>query len=144
VNIVVDSSAIAALLVGGGAEGAWAEQVIAGHSLAAPHLLHVEVANVLRRAELAGDLPGAITALAHADLLDISMTLYPYEPLAERIWTLRQTVTTYDAWYVALAEALEAPLVTLDHRLSRAPGPQCAFITPSLGDDAIPVSWAWP
>ena len=72
-NIVVDSSAIAGLVIGGGAECAWAaEHVIAGHSLAAPHLLHAKVANVHRRAEPAGDLAGAITAIAHAGLLDIS------------------------------------------------------------------------
>ena len=128
--IVVDSSAIAALLIGGGDDGEWAERAIAGHTLAAPHLLPVEVSNVLRRAELTGALPPAIAALAHADLLDLPITLYPFDPLAERIRALRQTVTAYDAWYVALTEALDASLVTVDHRLAQSPGPTCAFMTP--------------
>lgn len=55
---------------------------------------------------------------------------YPYEPFAERVWELRPTVTPYDAWYVALAESLNARLATLDLRLSRAPGPRCGFVLP--------------
>ena len=54
----------------------------------------------------------------------------PYEPLAERAWSLRETVSTYDAWYVALAETLNSDMVTLDGRLAGAPGPMCTFITP--------------
>lgn len=129
-NVVVDSSAIAALLVGRGDDGVWAERTIAGNTLAAPHLLPAEVTDVLRRAEMTGALPQAVAALAHADLLDLPITLYPFDPLADRIWILRETVTAYDAWYVALAEALDAPLITVDHRLARAPGPTCAFVTP--------------
>ena len=64
---------------------------------------------------------------AHADLLDLPITLYPFDPLADRIWTLRQTVNAYDAWYVAL----DAPLTTVDHRLARAPGPTCVLMTPA-------------
>jgi predicted nucleic acid-binding protein len=127
-TVVVDSSTIAAPLVASGEIGPWAEQGVAGHDLAAPHLLLVEVANVLRRAEAAGDLPPAVTALAHSGLLDLPVTLYPHQPLAERVWSLRQSVTTYDAWYVALAEALDTPLITIDRRLSRAPGPTCRFV----------------
>ncbi len=58
------------------------------------------------------------------------MALLPFAPFEERIWELRHNLTAYDAWYVAVAEALDCPLVTLDIRLSRAPGPTCAFITP--------------
>jgi predicted nucleic acid-binding protein len=74
--------------------------------------------------------------LAHADLLDLGVELFPYEPFAQRIWDLRATVTPYDGWYVALAEHLDAPLATLDRRLGRAPGPTCAFLTPLLPADA--------
>lgn len=129
-TLVVDASAVVAALVHGGGEGTWAESRLASEPLAAPHLMPVEAANILRRAEAAGELTRDVASLAHADLLRLRVELLPYEPLARRIWALRETVTAYDAWYVALAEALDAPLVTLDTRLARAPGPRCAFETP--------------
>lgn len=92
----------------------------------------VEVAGVLRRSERAGDLLRHTAQLAHRDLLDMPVDLFPYEPFAERIWQLRATVTTYDAWYVALAESLDATLSSLDRRLAAAPGPTCRFVTPPL------------
>ena len=58
------------------------------------------------------------------------MELFPFAPFAERVWALRENLTSYDAWYVALAEALDCPLVTLDRRLSRANGPICEIIAP--------------
>jgi hypothetical protein len=67
----------------------------------------------------------------HADLVELPVDLWPYEPLATRIWQLRPDLTTYDAAYVALAEALDLPLVTLDQRVQRAPGITCAVETPS-------------
>lgn len=59
--------------------------------------------------------------------------LYPYSTCAERVWELRADVTTYTAWYVAVAELLDAPLATLDLPLSRAPGPRCDFVLPLAG-----------
>lgn len=59
------------------------------------------------------------------------VTLYPYAPCAVRAWELRANVTTHDAWYVALAELLDAPLATLDRSLSRASGPRCTFVLPT-------------
>lgn len=123
-TLVVDA------LVDGGPSGRWAESALCEGALAAPQLMPAEVANVLRRAWLAGRLPADSVAMAHADLLDLRVELFPYEVVAERVWELRQSVTAYDAWYVALAEALEAPLATLDQRLVRAPGPRCTFATP--------------
>lgn len=90
----------------------------------------VEVASVLRRASLDGDLPSEIASLAHADLLALRIQLLPYEPFAERVWTLRSNLTPYDAWYVAVAESLDAPLATLDDRLTRSPGVRCDVVTP--------------
>lgn len=90
----------------------------------------VEVASVLRRAELARDLSPDIASLAYADLLDLPADLFPYEPFADRVWELRHTVTAYDAWYIALAESLDTTLFTLDRRLEAAPGPTCHFDTP--------------
>ena len=67
---------------------------------------------------------------AHGDLLRLDVELFPFSPFAERIWALRGNLTSYDAWYVALAEALACPLVTLDRKLGRATGPTCEVIIP--------------
>lgn len=128
--MVVDASTVAAALTDAGPAGVWARAVLAAQPLAAPHLLPAEVANVLRRAALSGELSAEIASLAHADLLQLPAVLFPYEPLAERVWELRSSVTVYDAWYVALAESLGASLATLDVRLARAHGPRCVFVTP--------------
>ena len=90
----------------------------------------VEAANVLRRAALAGEVSEDTASMAYADLLALRVELFPYEPFASRVWDLRMNVTAYDAWYVAVAESLQTQLVTLDKRLSRAPGCRCAFRTP--------------
>ena len=68
------------------------------------------------------------------------MELFPFAPFAERVWALRENLTSYDAWYVALAEALDCPLVTLDRKLSRASGPICEIIAPpSVYDTTISI-----
>jgi predicted nucleic acid-binding protein len=130
VTLVVDASAVVAALVDGGPDGRWAEGLLSSEPLAAPHLMPAEAANVLRRAALARDITDDVATLAHADLVALPLELYPYEPLAGRAWQLRGAVTAYDALYVALAETLGVPLVTLDARLTRASGPRCSFRTP--------------
>jgi predicted nucleic acid-binding protein len=90
----------------------------------------VEAANILRRAALAGHISDEAASFAHGDLLLLRVELVPYEPLARRVWELRPNVTAYDGWYVALAEALHAPLATLDRRLAESTGPRCTFRTP--------------
>ncbi|PSK92407.1 putative nucleic acid-binding protein [Haloactinopolyspora alba] len=132
-TLVVDAALVVSALVDGGAEGQWAEEQLAAGQLAAPHLMLVEAADILRRATLAGTLPTQITSLAHADLLDLRVELFPYAPLGDRVWELRQNMTSYDAWYVALAEHLDAPLATLDAKLAHSTGPRCAFVTPRRG-----------
>ncbi len=89
----------------------------------------VEAANVLRRAAARGDISADAASLAHADLLVLHIELFPYEPFASRVWELRDNLTAYDAWYVALAEALGVKVATLDGALCRAPGPRCGFLT---------------
>lgn len=131
-TVVVDASVIVAALVDDGSDGEWAASELANEDLVAPHLMPVEVANVLRRAVLAGDLSADVGALAHGDLVRLRVDLFPYEPHADRVWTLRDNLTAYDGWYVALAEALEVPLVTLDRRVARAPGPRCEFRLPPI------------
>lgn len=128
--LVVDASVVVAALVDGGPDGDWAGTVLADHELAAPHLMPIEAANILRRAALAGDITADAATLAHGDLLDLRVELWPYAHLAERCWQLRDNVTVYDGTYVALAELLDAPLATLDQRLATAPGPRCRFTTP--------------
>jgi len=129
-TLVVDASVVVAALVDQGGVGAWAEGVLASDYLAAPHLMPVEVANILRRAAGTGELSSDTASLAHADLLDLRIELVPYGGVASRAWALRDNLTLYDAWYVALAELLGANLATLDVRLSRAPGPNCEFLLP--------------
>jgi predicted nucleic acid-binding protein len=90
----------------------------------------LEVASALRFAAMRGEISSNIATSAYADLLSFQIELFPFGGLASRIWELRANVTTADAWYVALAEQLEAPLATLDGRLTRASGPRCAFVSP--------------
>ena len=117
-------------LVDSGPHGEWAESIIAVGALHAPELVRVETANILRRMERAKEITTAEANAAYEDLIQLNMEMFSFDPFAERIWELRNNVTTYDAWYVAIAEALRLPLATLDKRLARATGPTCDFLTP--------------
>ena len=130
-TLVVDASCVVAALADDGPDGRWAEAQLADNALAAPHLMLVEAADILRRAVLAGDLSADVGSLAHADLLLLRVGLFSYEPFADRVWELREAVTAYDGWYVAVAESLSAPLATIDTKLSRVHGPRCVFRTPA-------------
>jgi predicted nucleic acid-binding protein len=130
VTLVIDASLVVSALVDSGATGSWAESLLAGEPLSAPHLMPVEVANILRRAAVAGEISADVAAMAHTDLLDLRVELFPYGPFAPRVWELRDNLTSYDAWYVALAEFLSTRVATLDLRLARAPGSRCGFETP--------------
>lgn len=129
-TVVVDASVVVAALVDGGPDGTWADQLVGSDHLAAPHLMPVEVANILRRAVRSGQVSADVASLAHADLAALRVELFAYEPFAARVWELRENVTAYDGWYVALAESLNAPLATLDRKLTRAAGPRFGFHTP--------------
>lgn len=130
-TVVVDASVIVAALVDDGPDGRWAEQLLTD-DLAAPNLLSVEVANVLRRAAGAGQISDDVASLAHADLMSLRVTPVGYDLVADRVWQLRHNLTAYDAWYVAAAELLDVPLATMDHRLIGAAGPTCEFRSPAL------------
>ena len=129
-SLVVDSSALVALLIDDGPTGQWVTEQVRGRVLAVPELAPFEAANVIRRRLVSGALDAVGAALAHEDLLDLTLSLWPYEALAARAWELRHGTTVYDASYVALAELLDAPLLTLDARLSRAEGHRCDVLTP--------------
>jgi predicted nucleic acid-binding protein len=219
-TVVVDASVVVAALASADATGRWAESVLAGEPLAAPHLMPAEAASILHRAELGGEISADTASLAHADLGRLRVEYFPYDPFAERIWELRSHpaetldcsyeqqvemlqqesdrldnqartalaqgredlaiaalqqkaglrgrlndlqgqhasvqrvrtdaadcdtaakheeagrrtghpgLTSYEAWYVALAEFLGAKLATLDPRLALVPGPRCGFCLP--------------
>jgi predicted nucleic acid-binding protein len=95
--------------------------------MVAPEVLDLEVVSIIRKARLAGLLDRRRAALALADLAELSLERVPHRPLLERIWELHRNITPYDAAYVALAEAMDATLVTADRRLSQAPGPRCTI-----------------
>lgn len=127
-QVVLDASAAVALLADAGPAGQWIEATVRDAHLLAPDLMPFEASNILRRHALARILDASAATLAHADLVALPITFYPYVALAERAWELRANLTAYDASYVALAELTSAPLVTLDARLSRASGTQCQIL----------------
>ena len=91
-------------------------------SLHSPHLLGVEVAQVLRRYVASRSTSDDVALAALEDLAALDISRYAHEPLLGRAWELRENVTAYDAVYIALAEVLDAPLLTFDGRLASAPG----------------------
>lgn len=90
-----------------------------------PHLADLEVAQALRRLVQKGELPAAVAASALQDYRALGLDRHEHAPLLDRIWDLRDNLTAYDAAYVALAESLEAELLTCDGALARAPGVYC-------------------
>jgi predicted nucleic acid-binding protein len=129
-STIIDASVLVAALVDSGPNGQWAEGIIAAGSLHAPELVRVETANVLRRLERTKRISTAEANAAYKDVMQLNLELFPFEPFAERVWELRHHITSYDAWYVAVAEALNSPLATLDERLYEAKGPACDFLVP--------------
>jgi len=129
-SVVVDSSVLVAALVDAGPHGAWAEEIVANGPLHAPELVRVEATNILRRLEGAKQITTAEANAAHEDLTQLDIELFSFDPFADRIWELRHNVTSYDAWYIAVAETLGLPLATLDERLAKAKGVKCQFVTP--------------
>jgi predicted nucleic acid-binding protein len=121
--IVLDASAALELLLQTALGVRVAERALASEeSVHAPHLLDVEVAQVMRRYVLTGEVTADRAAQALGDFTDLPLTRYAHIDLLARAWFLRNSLTAYDAVYVALAEALEAPLLTTDRKLARAHG----------------------
>ncbi len=131
---VIDASILVAALILPDELGRHCRLVVAGdEELHAPAILRPEVASALRRLVLSASLPAPKGRAALVQSGELAITEYPFEPFQLRVWGLRDSVSVYDAWYVALAEALDTTLVTLDARLARAPGPLCQIhvISPS-------------
>jgi predicted nucleic acid-binding protein len=121
--IVLDASALLELLLATPRGEAVARRISrTDESLHAPHLLDLEVAQVLRRYEAKGLVTRRRAEEALSDFADLDIARYPHEDFLGRIWALRKSVTAYDAAYLALAEALGAPLLTTDEKLARSPG----------------------
>lgn len=99
---------------------------------AAPHAIDVEVLNVIRRHEREGGLDATAANLAVSDLQAWPGERFGHSSLIPRAWELRRNVRGWDAFYVALAEALDATLLTLDGRLARATGPRCQILVPPV------------
>ena len=129
-SVIVDSSVVVAALVDTSSHGEWAEQILEDHDLYAPEHLRVEAANMLRRLERGKEVSEQEANAAFEDLIELQVELHAFEVFSERVWELRNNVSIYDGWYVALAEALDLPLATLDERLAKADGPKCRFLTP--------------
>lgn len=126
-RLVVDASAIVALLIEPGEIGERIGRRLAGSQPHAPDHLPVEVANVIRRRRNARLLTTAEARLALEDFWSLPIVLWPFEVLRSRAWELGENLSSYDAAYVALAEQLQAPLLTGDARIGRAPGPGCVI-----------------
>ena len=129
--IVLDASALLALLlndeVGRRVAARIADPALGLH---APHLIDVEVAQALRRYAAAGAIETERAARSLARLHELDLERWSHEPFLSRVWELRRNLTAYDAVYVALAEALAVPLLTLDRRIAAAPGIRAAIEHP--------------
>lgn len=125
--IVVDASVVATALGDDGPDGRGIRERVTSERLVAPELLDLEVVSAFRRLCAAGALTVERADAAVSDLHDLRIERVPHRRLVGRCWELRQNVTVYDAVYIALAESLNAPLLTADRRLVSAPGARCTF-----------------
>jgi predicted nucleic acid-binding protein len=136
--LVVDTSAVIGALTGRPPSDAVIERLAADGDLAAPHLLDIELLHALRRLVLGRQLSEDRAADARGDFGDLAITRYEHTVVADRIWQLRHGLTASDAAFVALAELLDAPLVTCDARLARAPLVTCdARLADAPGNRAV-------
>ena len=119
---IIDASVVVEVLLRSPMAADCEARLARSPSLHAPHLLDLEVTQVLRRHCLTGRIPEGRGARAVARLREMPIERWHHGPLLPRIWALRDTATAYDAAYLALAETLGLPLVTLDARLARSPG----------------------
>jgi predicted nucleic acid-binding protein len=123
--LVVDASCLCHVVMGDQGAEAIRDRLAADRDHAAPHIIDVEVLSVIRLQHLRGRLDRTEAAQAVEDLGAWPGERFGHRFLLTRAWELRDTVRGWDAMYVALAEALDAVLLTTDHRLAAATGPTC-------------------
>ena len=128
--LVVDASCLAEVVLAGPDAEPVRGRLAGDPDQAAPHLVDAEVLGVVRRAHLRGELDGTAARQAIEDLESWPAARVDHRPLLERAWELRNSLSAPDALYVALAEALDATLLTLDRRLTRAGGTRCLIEIP--------------
>lgn len=123
--LIVDASCLYEVVADTARAGAVRARLATDPDQAAPDLVDAEVISVVRRDWLLGRLDATSAAQAVEDLRDWPGERFGHQPLLDRVWELRGSVRAWDALYVALAEVLQATLVTADERLAAAPGPRC-------------------
>lgn len=129
--LVLDTSALLAALAEVQPDPALVRRLGDDGDLHAPHLIDIEILHALRGLVRAGQLSSDRAEDVRTDLSDLTITRYAHAPLADRIWALRDNLTAYDAAFVALSEALNAPLITCDARLAKAPGVNSELYPPT-------------
>lgn len=128
---VLDASVVTDAVAVSGPAGENARRLVAAESwLHVPAMLGAEVTSALRSMVRRGQLSAGVARAAAFRAASMRARRYPFEPFLDRAWELRENVTTYDAWYVALAESLDVALVTADGRLRRAAGLRCPVLSP--------------
>ncbi len=127
--LIVDASCLYEVVADTERAGVVRARLAADDDHAAPHVIDVEVLNVIRRDHRLGKLDRTAADQAIADLRDWPGERYGHRNLIDRAWELRDVVRGWDAFYVALAEAFDAPLLTADERLGRARGLHCEVVT---------------
>jgi predicted nucleic acid-binding protein len=125
--LVVDASVLVVVLADDGPDGDQARARLRGQRLVLPELADLEVVSVLRRQIRAGAIDARRARLALEDLAALPARRAPHRPLLARCWELRDNLTVHEAAYVALAEVMQATLLTGDQRLAGAAGPQCSI-----------------
>jgi predicted nucleic acid-binding protein len=132
--IVLDTSALVEFLVGSDPAGDAVRAATKGQRLAAPHAIDLECAATLRGLVAGGKLPEGEGRRALDLLGRMNLRRYDHVPLLPRIWELRHNMWPYDAAFIALAETLDADLLTLDRKLTRTPGLRCTVRDPRRDD----------
>ncbi len=128
--IVLDTSAMVELLVGRDATANEIRSLVIGERLAAPHAIDLECASTMRGLVNGRKLPADEAERALELLAKMNVKRYGHAALLPRIWQLRNNMCPYDAAYVALAESLSAPVVTIDAKIEKVPGIRCRVVRP--------------
>lgn len=129
--LVVDASCLYEVLIDGVRSEAVRQSMVSDPDLSAPHVVDVEVLGIIRRDRMLGRLDPTAASQAVEDLREWPGERFGHRALIARAWELRHRVRTWDAFYVALAEALDGTLLTLDRRLSRVSGLHCQVVVPA-------------